>query len=193
MKIEVGLEVSGLTELRNSIQSVTNNLSKQLGIISWKTSNDGKSFIAKSVEGELRVPQKVIKKTIIAKRMGNNRDVLLIVLKTARIALKEFKPKQDNQGVTAKINKSGSPYQVKSGFMGPKPGKKAPRLGGHAYRRIGGDRLPLRKLKGPSPWGVFVRDELDLKLRTYRHLKDRLRYHMERQLRYLTLKKQGVI
>jgi hypothetical protein len=193
VKVGVSLKVSGLSELRNGIQALTDNMSKQMGIVAWKTGKDGKSFIAKAVYKEFKTTQKVIKKAITVKRLNGNRDILLIVAKEKRIPLREFKPRQDATGVSAKINRRGAAYIAPGGFMGPKPGAMKASWRGRPFVREAKTRLPIQNLKGPSPWGVFVREELGLKLDTEKYLRERLKYHMQRQLRYLELKKKGVI
>ena len=193
MYFSASIKVHGLSELRNGIQALTDNMTKQMGIVAWKTGKDGKSFVAKAVYKELKTTQKVIKSTITMKRHNGNRDIILTINKEKRIPLKEFKPRQTPSGVTAKINRRGGDYQVKSGFMGPKPGITKPSWNGAAFVRTGKQRTPIQKLKGPSPWGVFVRQDLGLMIETDRYLRERLKYHMQRQLRYLELKKKGVI
>lgn len=80
---------------------------------------------------------------------------------TARFPLKYFGAKANSRGVTYRIKK-GSGRQFVPGAFGPPGGKRTgiARLGFHVYRREDKSRLPIRKLFGPSPYGVFKENNL---------------------------------
>jgi len=89
-------------------------------------------------------------------------SALVTVEKSARLPLKYFGARQNAAGVKYKISKVGkSKNFLPSGFMGPKPGAIARRLGGHVFKRVGTKRLPIRKQYGPSAWGVVAKNGLD--------------------------------
>lgn len=115
--------------------------------------------------------------------------------KTDRIPLKYFGARQTRRGVTYRIAKSttaaarmrsasrtavaatGMRERIPDAF-----GPNIPRLGGNVFRRTGRGRLPIVKLHGPSPWGVFVRLKLRKVIRknAHQYLMDRL----ERRIKY---------
>lgn len=80
---------------------------------------------------------------------------------TARISLKYFGAKQTRKGVSYRISKKGNRGFVAGAFQGPKPGTMKASWKGHAFKRVGKNRLPIVKLHGPSPWGVTVKSGLD--------------------------------
>lgn len=103
------------------------------------------------------------------------------IKESQRISLSDFGAKQTPKGVTYKIGKTGSRSFIQSAF-GP-PGVRAvgqtiggrfagvsrfvastgyARLGNQVFRRAGKSRLPLvGPLKGPSAWGVVVKNQID--------------------------------
>lgn len=70
----------------------------------------------------------------------------------------------------------GKPRVVRGGFIGP---------GGHVYRRIGADRLPIKRRFSPGIPGTFVQDQVtDAMIRlSNTELPKRIESEMVRQLR----------
>jgi len=71
-----------------------------------------------------------------------------------RMSLKRFNAKQVRKGVSYKIRKDGG-RRLAEGAFGPDIAK----LGNHVFKRIGKARFPLRKLRGPSPGAVYLRNK----------------------------------
>lgn len=178
----------GFNRLVRAMQGVSDNLTKELGVIAWATAKKAKSEVAKRVGGELAVPQKVIKKVLTHVR--NNQLTSTVTLsKTRRLPLREFNPKQNRKGVRVRISKTKGAKVIPGAFQGPRPGVMKTSWRGNAFRRISKKRLPIVKLRGPSPWGVFVINEQMSP--TMQVVKEELNNQIEKRIRYLELKKSG--
>lgn len=90
------------------------------------------------------------------------------VAKRNRYGLEKFaKAKQNSTGTTYQIEKSGGAKNAIGAFMGPKPNRKAAKLHGGVFKRIGRSRLPIARKKGPSVWGVFKKSRLKIKAKRF--------------------------
>lgn len=170
------------------LDSVTKNLTKELGIVAWKTAKKTKSVAAKEITTELATKQSVVKDQITTKRRTTESEVT--VKKSKRLSLKEFKPRQTKAGVSYRISKSTGRNRIDGAFMGPSPKASALKLKGHVWKRKGKSRLPIQKLMGPSPWGVLVKG--DRVQNVTDETRAELRKQLDRQIRWLRLKNKGV-
>lgn len=105
---------------------------------------------------------------------------------SARVSLKRFGAKQTKRGVTYKIKKGGSRSRLDSGF-----GPKIVKLNQGAFKRVTKSRFPITKLHGPSPAVAFIGEELD-KVAVI-DASTLLSKNLDRRVRFLLLKRQGVI
>lgn len=184
------LTVTGTKEARAALQNVTDNLKKQMGIVAWKAATKGKSLIAKDITQELAVPQKVVREQVNANRVGG-RDAEVVLKKSRRISLREFGARQNKTGVSYRISKTQGRKTVAGAFQGPRPGVMKSSWKGNVFKRVGKKRLPIRKLRGVSPWGSFVKRNRIKPVGA--QIQAELRKQLNERVRYLTLKKQGVI
>lgn len=129
------------------------DVNNELQIATKKTAKLGQSVVAKEVQSELggSLTQKEIKKQIKYRPYGKNGQQITIP-KGRRFSLKRFKPTQNAAGVTYKMRQR---HTALGAFMGPRPRKKAGKLNGHVFKRVGKARLPITKLTSASPWGVM--------------------------------------
>lgn len=177
----MSIQLKGIEELQASLAGLGSNIAKELGIITWKTGKKCESIVAKRIYAELNTTQKVIKANISIKR-GKTRATVSLA-KSNRISLKEFKPRQNKVGVTAKVSRSKGAKMIPSAFQGPKPGTIKTSWKGNAFKRVGKSRLPIVKLKGPSPWGVFVKNDMlpitveETQVELQKQLRERIRWN----------------
>lgn len=150
----IDITVKGLDDLIKAIENVKTNLSKEIGIAVWRATKRSEKQAVRVVQQELATNQAAIKETITSERHGET-GAVLTVHKTRRIPLKDFGAKQNSVGVTYKISKTRGRKTLRGGFQGPSPGVLKASWKGNAFKRVGRARLPIVKLKGPSPWGVF--------------------------------------
>lgn len=178
------------SELVKNLGNLANNLPKQLGIVSSKVSRKTKSLIAKDISKTVAVKQKDVKKQIITRKKGKTTRIVELK-KSVRIPLKNFGARQTKKGVSYRIDKRESRKKLPGAFTGPRPGVTSVKLGGHVYRRRGKSRLPIQKLFGPSPWGVFVKNSREKPIKIEVNLE--LKKQLAERIRYLKLKKAGTI
>lgn len=178
------------SEVVKSLDNVVKNLSKELGIVAWKTARKGKSLVAKDVTKELAVTQKVVKKELAAKRIGKT-GAEVTIDKSPRIPLRDFKARQIKRGVSYRISKTKGRKTIPGAFQGPRPGQMNVKWRGRVFKRTGKKRLPIIQLYGPSPWGVIVKNR---RIRPIANqLNQELRKQLAERLRYQRLKKSGAI
>lgn len=191
--MHVSVSSSEIARLKASIQGTARRLQVELAVAVNATAAKSKSIINKEIRKELATSATAVKKTISTRgraKPGNPR-VAVEVRKTARIPLRDFGARQTKKGVTYKISKTTGRKLIAGAFQGPKPGAMKASWKGNVFKRVGKSRLPIVKLYGPSPWGVFVVgkrmgpsvDETQKELTKQVH----------RRIRFITLKKRGVI
>lgn len=201
--IEIRAE-GNMDKLVADLGRVADNITKQIGIVSWRTARRGKSIIAKDVASQIKVNQADVKKLIRETRGDAESSVAL--KKTSRMPLKRFGPRQTKAGVTYRIEESGKRQLLQGAFMGPKPGVLAPNLHGHVWIRKGylppgasgprfrGGKRQREQIyipRGPSPYGVVLKGER--KYPIAKEIRQELSKQLAKQIRYLRLKQSGVI
>ena len=173
-----------------ALDNLVGNLKKEIRIINSKVAKKGKSFIAKAVTSELAVTQKVVKSKLAEKRNSDG-SAQVAIRKSSRINLKDFGARQNKKGVSYRISKSQGRKVLAGAFMGPKPGVKFTSLGGKAFKRIGKSKKPTATLRGPSPWGVHVKNNQIQP--TVQKIAAELRKQAAERLRFQRLKRSGAI
>lgn len=182
MTPKISLEGGNLNALMRSLENVADNIPKQQSIITGKVAKKTKSVIAKGVTQELAVKQKTVKEHISTRKTKSRAEVDLA--KSARIPLRDFKARQTRKGVSYRISKSKGRRKAPHAFVVDK-------FGGRVYQRVGKARTPIRQLRGPSPFGVFVGQRLTGP--TVDQIQAELAKQTKERIRYLTLKKNGTI
>jgi hypothetical protein len=95
------------------------------------------------------------------------------------------RPKNPAAGVTYQIMRQGSRRTATQAFIVSK-------FDGHVYGRPeGAKRLPMRRLKGPSPWGAYVDQELLPELSQM--TQERLAHELQRRIDFVRLLREGAI
>lgn len=164
-------EARGLDELITALGNASENITKDIAIAAQKAANKCKSIIGKEISGILNAKQSDIKKQITTKRL-RWAAAEVVLSSSKRPPLKAFKPSWGEGGVTVNMFKNGKTLQYKRGFMGPRPGVSAIKLGGHVWSREvtkgkfvatkgrykGKMRHRLTIRKGVSPYAVFVKN-----------------------------------
>ena len=178
------------TDAIAALSKVVKNLGKEIQIVNGKTVRRGKSIAAKEVTQAVSIPQKVVRRSVKSELVGE-RSAVLSLEKSKRISLKEFGARQGKKGVSYKIDKASGRKTVVGTFVGPKVGLTSVKLRGHVFKRKGKSRLPILKLKGPSPWGVIKKNNRAAAVK--KKLQEELRKQMAERLRYQKLKASGAI
>ena len=189
--LTINIDKAQLKQLRQSIDGLNKTLPKEIKIAVNATAKKTQTIISRHIQKELAVTNKAVKDLIHTRSRisGNYPFAQVILKKTARFSLKRFKPNQINSGVSYRISKKTGRNRVAGAFMGPSKGKIAPKLGGHVFKRSGKNRTPIVKLHGPSPWGVFKVQNMQLP--TENESRIELRKQIDRRIRQAIRKKQG--
>lgn len=185
--------VSGpkLAALKAALKNTQRNLQKELAVAVNATSKKSKSIINKEIRQELATTASAVGKTIAIKRAAKPGfpSAFVEVKKTARIPLRDFGAKQTAKGVTYKISKTKGRQTAPGAFQGPKPGVMKASWKGHVFKRAGKARLPIIKLFGASPHGVFTRGKRAAP--SAAETQKELEKQIERRVRFVILEAQG--
>lgn len=191
--LTVDLPTKELERLAKAVDASGRKLPQQVAIAVNATAKKTRSEISKDIRKELNAKKKAVDKALVTgpRATRQRTGTTVTVAKGRRIPIKEFGARQTKAGVSYKISKNKGRSLARGAFMGPKPGAVAARLGGHAFKRMGPQRLPIKKLYGPSPWGVFRGQRLTRP--TMSKVSRELRKQLERRIRFNVLKASGAI
>jgi hypothetical protein len=193
--ISIGVNSAEVQALARVLDNNAKNLRKQMYIVVNKTAAKTKSMIAKEVAKQLVVPQKIVKKSISlkkAKQIASIDRTSAIVTQRALngFPVKMLKPNANYVGVTYK-GKGKKAVTIRDAFMGPTPERSLVKFRGHAFARVGKQRLPIKKQFGPSAIEIFI--ELGTEARAVKFAREQLKKEIIERTRFLGLKKSGAI
>lgn len=191
--VRISADTDQLQELQRLLGNSTKKIKREIATAINATKKKVASQVAKEITKELATSQKVVKEQINARDKANAQKLSATVTlkKSQRIALREFGARQNKKGVSYKISKTKGRKLIPGAFQGPRPGAVKVSWRGHVFIRVGKPRLPIRRLSGPSPWGVYVKGGRDPMIR--REAREELRKQVDRRIRFLKLKQQGTI
>lgn len=198
MGLLIDIDPTQLRELESTLQGSLKMLPRQVSTAINKTRTRAASIMAKSVVQELAVKQKAVRDVIDKGQRSTPKTLRskLTLISGERLPLKEFKPRQTRKGVSYKISKTEGRKTIKGAFI-------VNSLGSHVFTRRGPKRRvrsgrnkglmkqPIYKKYGVSPWGVYVKQDVDPNVR--RQINEELRKQIAERIRFLRLKQQGQI
>ena len=200
MGLEIDTDKTQLRQLENVLDGAVKKLPQQVSMAINKTRTRAISFVAKAVVKDLAVTQKAVKDVMdsTSKSTPKTLQARVRLFSTDRIPLKEFKAKQNRKGVSykAKVGGKQRTKNIRSAFI-------VDSLGGHVFARNGPKKRVSKgpnkgKMKqriykrfGASPWGVYLKQDVDPQIR--KQVKEELRAQIADRIRTLELRKQGVI
>ena len=187
--IEMHIDRRQQKRLLDAIGGLEKKLQREMKTAVNKTLRKSKSVVSKKVRNELVIKDRDVKKNIRTHTIGTGNQFrgVMTLKKTDRLSLKRFKPRQKRKGVSYRVSKTEGRKTNPRAFMGPDRFRTSVRLGGHVFQRVGKTRLPIKKLMGPSIWGVFVKQrfrkptELELKADLRKQVEDRIRLNILRR------------
>jgi len=190
----VSVDSASVASLKKAIEGTARTLRKEIRIALNATAKKAKSLTNKEIRTELaNITASNIDYTMKVHLSDGESDLTasLEVKKTDRLSLRHFKPRQIKAGTSYQISKTKGRRTVVGAFQGPRVGLMKASWRGNAFRRAGKSRLPIIKLRGPSPWGVMTAGK---KTGPSEALIDaELKKQIERRVRFITLKKAGAI
>jgi hypothetical protein len=152
------VQMKGGDELIKNLDAVSDNLTKELRIVSWKVSRYGVSQMAKEVTKTLNVPQKVVKQMTFRRRDGKT-GAAIMHWKGAFIPAKDFggREKQTARGTRVKFFRNSGSKIIPRAFMGPKPGLLNVKWRAHVFHRKNKASKEIKLLRGPSSYYTLIR------------------------------------
>lgn len=190
--VTMTIDRAQLAQLDAALQGTTRKLDREIKMAINATAKKTKTNISKEVRKELAAPAKAVNGVLSTRKATTGKGYARVTLKKeSRLPLKAFSPRQTKKGVSYRISKSQGRKSIPGAFMGPRPGTKAAKLYGHVWERKGEAQFPIRKKYGVSPWGVFIKR--NMKAPTKLESRKELRKQIQKRIRFITLKKQGVI
>lgn len=149
------------------------------------TLKTAKTYTSKLIRDKVNIKKKDIDPHITTSWAKKDKlSGALFIKESERIPLKYFGARETAKGVTYKIDRQGSRKMLASGFI-------VESMGGHVFIRRGKKRFPLRKPKGVSAWGTFVKN--DYIQPTQRLIYSKLAHNIDRRVRMLLLRSEGKI
>ena len=199
----VKVEAVGLRDLRDRLGKMQVDVKKEVRIASWKAQKRIRSLIAALISKNLiNQPRKVTSKAVYSKMRDDG--FLIVIRGNFSVSIKRFKPKQNKKGVTAKTGKKAvkqNPFTGKidtestgkeffpSAFMGPKPGKIAPKLNGQPVRRQGRARTPIHAVPAVN-FVLTIKNAEGVIQKLVAMSQDEIVKQVKERIRFLTLKQQ---
>jgi hypothetical protein len=144
-----------IAEQRKRIAGIKNGFEKAMKRASARVAMQGRTSVGREIRQEIKIKAGDLNKFLEVKKYKTG--AALRLRQHARISLRLFDAVHDEVGVSYQLSKRGPRRYVDDAFMGPKPGVLAGKLHGNVFKRVGKSRLPIKKLMGPSAWGVFLR------------------------------------
>ena len=175
-------------------KSLPKEISAAINSVSRKTKLDIGRKIRKQANIKKEVSELVIK--VVATSSPSSLSAKVVLRKTDRPSLKEFGATQTKRGVSYKINKQGRRGTVPSAFI-------VASLGSHAFKRTGAfgkatkgrykgkTREKIKRLRGPSPWGVFVKNNMSPV--QVKEIEAELAKQIERRINLNVLRANGLV
>lgn len=174
--IEVKVDLAAVANIRASLLTKHHALRKAAAGALNDTAKHESIAISKLIRQYVALPKTAVDDSIFVRRATPDNLVATVqVFKRKRISLRLFGAKQTDHGVKYKIEKTGPEKILPHAFI-------LDSLGGSVYHRIGKSRLPIMKLMGPSPWGVYLKhggpalSKADANAYLHNRLQHRLQY-----------------
>lgn len=151
--VEVIVSKRKLAALQRTLRDVPGGLNKALVGAVNDTAMATKRQMASAIYDRIMIKKKDISPHIRVKRAHKSRPSATVSLsETHRLSLKRFGARQIKSGVSYKIERKGARQRIPGAF-----GPNIAALGGHVFRRVDATSRRIIKLRGPSPWGVYVK------------------------------------
>lgn len=188
----ITIDVAGVKELEKALGDDAKSLPKYYAQSVNKTTTGVVKEMSIGIREHLNVKSATVKNHLKRSKPAskNKLGTWVNLAEENRLPLGEFGARQIASGVSYKINPGKGTTKIKHAFMGPRPGVKEPKLGGHVWRRLGKSRYPKAKLMGASPWGAYVKNKMNPKI--IRYGQARLEKEIRANVKYRLLKRQGL-
>jgi hypothetical protein len=151
------IEISApqLARLTRAVGDARKSLPREISAAINATAKKTRLDMGRKIRSEIAVKKEPVEKVIklVKQSTPSHFSAQVTLQESWRISLRDFGARQTRSGTSYKINKKGGRATVRSAFM-------VPSMGNHVFKRTTEKRLPIVKLMGPSPWGVFIKKKL---------------------------------
>ena len=185
--MRITIDPSHIARMKKAIEDTGRSLRKELVIATNATAKKTQANIAKQLATTLNLKQKTAKRGVKITRTASGEDIsaTVEVNKDKRFNLTAFNgTKQTPLGVQYKTMRKKNRKIAKGSF-------EVARWGGRTFKRVGKERGPIRNLRGPSQWGVFVVGKMMQP--TVAETEAELKKQIDRRIRFIGLKASGAI
>lgn len=191
--IEIEIDSNQLKRLIKASDRAKKKFPRELAAALNAVARKGRTQISKRIRAEVVIKAGDLKELIKLDKKANPQSLSSNVRlpKTEKVSLRNYGARHLKSGVSYRISRKGGRKLVTGGFMGPRPGIPARKLHGGAFIREGASRKPIRKLMGPSPWGVFVKNRMTPEQE--KEIRAELAKQMERRIKLNILRAEGLV
>jgi hypothetical protein len=191
--IAIEIDKGQIAKLTKAVSRAKKSLPKEIAAAINSTSKKTRLGIGREIRKTVAIPKAETEKTIsiVAKASADSLKAVVTLKKTKRLGLRHFGGRQDKRGVSYKISKTGGRKRVDGAFQGPRPGVMKMSWRGNAFKRVGKSRLPIVQIKGVSPFGAHVKN--DLSGPQVKEIKAELEKQIERRIKLNVLRAEGLV
>lgn len=183
----IDIQTKGLNELIEELHRASDNLPREIYSALNEASKKTKKIISVEIANKMehRLAQKFVKKQLKTLKNREDLTVTVILAKSWRVPLRDYGARQTKKGVTIANRGKGAGRTVyPHAFIVKK-------FGNHVYTRPqSGERGPILKLKGVSPWGVLIKNKSSVAT-IIEVTKEEVKKQIADRIRFNNLKKQG--
>jgi len=192
LSVEVGNTV-GLRGYVTALRDIQAETPYNLDVVAGTAATSLRTWMAKDINKNLGLAllQRDIKRLIRRKQI-RNASYKVTLPHEYRPPLRDFKPRQIKVGTSYTLDKREGRQIAPGAFQGPKPGLMRVKWRGRVFKRTTKARLPIVQLHGASPLGVFAVSNNRVPAAKL-YAAERLKYEANRRLRYLIIRKRGLI
>lgn len=190
----IALEIKPLhlRKLKEACGNAKKSFGKELAAAINETAKNHRLRQGRNIRGEVNLKKKEVESKItLRKATVVMPQARVFLLETQREGLQHFAARQNKSGVSYRISKKKGRGIVHGAFMGPRPGAVALKLNGGVFKRVGKSRLPIVKLYGVSPYGVYSKNNFEQTDVAYSS--DFLTQQMDRRIKLNVLRANGLV
>jgi hypothetical protein len=191
----IGIEIDAtqLKRLRESVGKAKTKFGRELAAAVNQVSRKTKLDIGRDVRGAIAIKKAKSEEStkVLSKATADNPRNTVRIEKTPRLSLHHFGARQDQRGVSYKINKRGGRQRIDSAFQGPRPGQIKASWNGLVLKRSGKSKIPIYYVLGVSVWGAYLKQNFGKP--QIQRIRQELSKQMERRIKLNILRASGLV
>jgi hypothetical protein len=196
----IAIEISApqLARLTKAVGDAKKSLPKEISAAINATSKKTRLDIGRDIRKQVNIKKPAVDSVLklVKQSTAQTLTAQVSLLESDRLPLREFGARQTKAGVSYKISKQGKRGTIQSAFI-------VRSIGNHVFRRTGVfgkaskgryqgmRREKIKKLFGPSPWGVFTKRKMAPAQR--KAIEAELAKQIERRINLNVLRANGLV